>query len=111
MLRVDDVAASSQLATEERGTLAEATLMTMHFGMMVVQSERRRAPTAPAELELHWVDNDVLNLLDHDSMLQYAIMAHDAYFRLHQRCRPRPMGQVYLYCHHLIAMTFRYIFF
>ena len=36
MLRVDDVAASSQLVTEERGALVEATLMTMHSGMMVV---------------------------------------------------------------------------
>ena len=97
--------------TEERSTLAEATLMTMHSGMMVVQEESRRAPTTPVEPELQWVDDDVLNLLDHESMLQYAIMARDAYFRLHQRCRLRPMGQVYLYCHHLIAMIFRYIFF
>ena len=78
--------------------------MTMQSGMMVVHAERRRAPTAPAEPELQWVDDDVLNLLDHDSMLQYAIMVRDAYFRLHQRCGPRPMGQVYLYSHHLIVV-------
>ena len=83
MLRVDDVAASSQLEVEEHGALAEATLMTIHSCMMVVQAESRRAPTAPTEPELQWVDDDVLNLLDHDSMLQYAIMARDAYFRLH----------------------------
>ena len=36
ILRVNDVAASSQLATKEHGALAEATLMPMHSGMMVV---------------------------------------------------------------------------
>ena len=85
--------------------------MAMHGTMMAVQEERRRAPTTPAYPELQWVADDVLNILDHDTMLQYAIMVHDAYFRLHDRCRPRPMGQVYLYCHHLIAMIVRYIFF
>ena len=69
MLRVNDVDASSQLATEEHGVLAKVTIMTMHSGMMVVQAERRRVPTAPAELELQWMDDDVLNILDHDSML------------------------------------------
>ena len=52
MLRTDDVAGSSQLATEECSALVEATLMIMHSGMMVVQAERRRAPTAPTEPEL-----------------------------------------------------------
>ena len=78
--------------------------MTMHGTMMAVQEERRRAPTAPIETELQWVDDDVLNLLDHNSMLQYAIMAHGAYFILHQRCRPQSMEHVYLYCHHLIVV-------
>ena len=51
MIRVDDVAASSQLATEEHGALAEATLMTMH-SRIIVQVRRCKAPTAPTEPEL-----------------------------------------------------------
>ena len=84
--------------------MSEATLMTMYSGMMVMQTEIRRAPTTPAEPELQWVADDVLNILDHKTLLQYAFMARDAYFGLHHRCRPRPMGQVYLYCHHLIVV-------
>ena len=76
--------------------------------MMVVQAERRREPNALAEPELQWVTDDVLNILDHDTVPQYAIMAHDAYFGLHHRCRPQLMGQVYLFCHHLIVMIVMY---
>ena len=43
--------------------------MTMHGTMMVVQEERSRASTAPTETKLQWVDDDVLKILDHDSML------------------------------------------
>ena len=32
-------------------------------------NNRNRAPTAPADPELQWVDDDVLNLLDHDSIM------------------------------------------
>ena len=52
MLRIDDVARSSQLAYEEQSALAEVTRMTMHGTMMVVQVERHRAPTAPIEPEI-----------------------------------------------------------
>ena len=52
MLRTNDVVEASQLATEERSALAEATWMTIHGTMMVVQVERRRAPTGPTEPEL-----------------------------------------------------------
>ena len=72
--------------------MAEETQMTMHGTMMVVQAEKRIAPTAPADPELQWVADDVLNILDHDTVLQYVIMARDAYYRLHHRCRDRPMG-------------------
>ena len=108
MLRIYDVAESSQLATKEGSALAQATHMEMHGTMMDVQEERRRAPTALAEIELQWVADDVLNILDHNTLLQYAIMACDAYFGLHHRWRPRPMGQVYLYCLHLIVMIVMY---
>ena len=108
MLRIADVAGSSQLAYEEWSSLAEATCMMMHGTMMAVQEERHRAPAAPPEHELQWVVDDVLNILDHDTVLQYAIMARDAYFGLHHRCIPRPMEQVYLYCHHLIVMIAMY---
>ena len=80
--------------------------MTMHGTMMAVQEERRRAPTIPTEPELQWVANDVLNILDHDKVLHYVIMARDAYFGLHHRCRPRMMGHVYIYCHHLIVVIY-----
>ena len=106
MLRIDDVAGSSQLAYEECSALAEATCMTMHGTMIPVHAERHRAPTTLAEPEIQWVTNDFLNVLDHDTLLHYAIMARDAYFGLHHRCRPRPMGHVYLYCHHLIKPSF-----
>ena len=108
MLRIDDVAKASRLATEELSALAEETHMAMHGTMMVVHAERCRAPTPPTEPELQWVANDVLNIIDHDTVIQYAIMARDAYFRLHHRCRPRPMGHVYLYCHHLIVLIVMY---
>ena len=68
--------------------MAEVTRMAMHGTMIAMEEERRRAPTTHAELELQWVANDVLNILDHDTMLQYVIMAPDAYFRLHDRCSP-----------------------
>ena len=77
-LRTDDVAESSQQATKERSALAKVTHMEMHGTMMAVQAKRRRAPTAPAEPELQWVVDDVLNILDHDTVLSYAIMARDA---------------------------------
>ena len=104
MLRTDDVVGSSQLAYEERSALAEVTCMTMHGTMIAMQVERHRAPTAPVEPEIQRMTNDFLNVFDRDTLLHYAIMAHDAYFGLHRRCRPRPMGQVYLYCHHLIVV-------
>ena len=43
--------------------------MQMHGTMMAVQEERCRAPTAPVEPELQWVGGDVLNILDHDTIL------------------------------------------
>ena len=54
--------------------------MTMHGTMMAMQAERHRAPTAPAEPEIQWVTDDVLNVLDHNTLMHYAIMARDAYF-------------------------------
>ena len=98
VLRTDDVAESSQLEIEEQSAFTEVTHMTMHGTMMVVQEERRRAPTAPTEPKLQWVSTDIINIIDHDTVLQYAIMARDAYFRLHDRCMPRLMGHLYLYC-------------
>ena len=71
--------------------------MTIHGALMAVQVERARAPTTPTDPELRWVDDDVIHLLDPHTLAEYAITARDAYFRLHQRCRPRPTGQVYLY--------------
>ena len=97
LLRTEDVDDQSQLATEERSSLAHATSMAIHGALMAVQAERGRAPTAPTNPELRWVDDDVIHLLDPHTLAEYAITACDAYFRLHQRCRPRPTGQVYLY--------------
>ena len=71
--------------------------MAIHGAMMVVQAERARPPTAPTDPKLQWVDDDVICLLNPQTLAEYAITARDAYFRLHQRCRPRPTGQVYLY--------------
>ena len=62
------------------------------------------APIAPVEHELQWMTDDVINIIYHDTLLQYVIMAHDAYFGPHHRCRPQPMGHVYLYCHNLIVI-------
>ena len=103
LLRTEDVVDQSQLVTEERSSLAHATSMAIHGALMAVQAERGRAPTAPIYPELRWVDDDVIHLLDPHTLEEYAITARDAYFRLHQRCRPRPTGQVYLY-------TIRYSF-
>ena len=50
---------------------------------MVVQAERSRPPTAPTETDFQWVDNDIIHILDHDTLVQYAITTRDAYFRLH----------------------------
>ena len=70
MLRKDDVVESSQLVTGEHSALAEVTCMEMHGTMMdVLQAERSRAPIAPAKPELQWVSNDVLNILDHDTVM------------------------------------------
>ena len=69
MLRTDDVAGSSQLVYEEQNALAEATHMTMYGTMMAMQEERRRSRTAPIEHELQWVADDVLNILDHDTVM------------------------------------------
>ena len=69
MLRTYDVAKSSQLANGEHSALTKATQMTMDGTMMAVHAERRIAPTAPTDPELQWVANDVLNILDHDTML------------------------------------------
>lgn len=67
--------------------------MAIHGALMAVQAERGRAPTAPIDPELRWVDDDVIRLLDPHTLVEYSITAHDAYFRLHQRCRPRLTGQ------------------
>ena len=83
--------------TEEQSSLAHATSMAIHGALMAVQAERGRAPTAPTDPELRWVDDDFIHLLDPHTLAEYAITARDAYFRLHQRCRPRSTGQVYLY--------------
>ena len=96
-LRIEDVVDQSQLATEEQSSLAQATQMAIHGTFMAVQEERARPPTAHADPELKWVDDDVIHLLDPQTLAEYAITAHDAYFRLQQRWRPRPAGQVYLY--------------
>ena len=88
MLRIDDVVESSQLAIEERSALEEPTHMEMYGTMMVVHAEGCRAPTPPTDPELQWVANDVLKIFYHDTVLQYAIMADNAYFGLHHRCRP-----------------------
>ena len=108
MLRIDDVAKSSQLATKERGALVDATRMALHGTMMAVQEERHKEPTAPMEPKLQWVVNNFLNIIDHNTMLEYAIMARHEYFGLHHRCKSRLMGNVYLYCHHLIFMIVMY---
>ena len=97
VMRSEDVAGSSQLATEERDAVAQATRMAIHGGILASQTERRRAPSAPVEPELRWLDDDALRQLGPDDIVRYAITARDAYYRLHQRCRPRPTGQVYLY--------------
>jgi len=97
LLRTEDVVDQSQLATEERSSLAQATRMAIHGALMVVQAERARPPTAPTDPELRWLDDDVIRLLNPQTLAEYAITARDAYFRLQQRCRPRPTGQVYLY--------------
>ena len=92
VLRKNDVVESSQLAIEEQSALAKETRMTMHGTMMAMQEERCIAPTAPAYPELQWVSNDFINIIDHNTVLQYSMMACDAYFRLHHRCRPQSMG-------------------
>ena len=97
LLRIEDVVDQSQLATEEWSSLAQATQMAIHGTFMVVQAERARAPTTPIDPELRWVDDDVIHLLDRHTLAEYAITAHDAYFRLHQRGRHRSTGHVYLY--------------
>ena len=71
--------------------------MAIHGTLMVAQAERGRAPTAPTDPEIQWLGDDVIRLLDSQTLAEYAITARDAYFRLHQRCRPRPTGHVYLY--------------
>ena len=88
MLRIDDVAESSQLVTKEHGALVDATCMALNGTMMVVQEERHREPTAPMEPKLQWVIYDVLNIIDHNTMPEYAIMARHEYFGLNYRCRP-----------------------
>lgn len=93
LLRTEDVGDQSQLATEERSSLAHATSMAIHGAMMAVQAERARPPTAPTDPELRWLDDDVIRLLDPQTLAEYAITARDAYFWLHQRCSPRPTGQ------------------
>ena len=70
--------------------------MEIHGTFMAVQAERARPPTTPIDPELKWVDDDVIRLLDPQTLAEYAITARDAYFRLQQRCRPRPTRQVYL---------------
>ena len=60
-------------------------------------AERDRAPSAPVEPELRWVDDDALRALDHETLWTYVVTACDAYHRLYGTCRPRPTGQVYLY--------------
>ena len=52
MLRIDDVAKSSQLATEEHSALAEVTHMTMHGTMMAVQTKRHQSPSAHEDPEI-----------------------------------------------------------
>ena len=54
--------------------------MTMHGTMMVVHAERSRAPTAPTEPKLKLVDDDIICLLDHDTVVQYTITARNACF-------------------------------
>ena len=71
--------------------------MTMQSTMMIVQAERSRPPTTPTETDLQWVDSDIIHILDHDTLVQYDIMVHDAYFQLHQRCRPPTTRHVYIY--------------
>ena len=71
--------------------------MAMHGTMLAVRAERDRAPSAPVEPELRWVDDDALRPLYHDTLWTYVVTARDAYYGLHGRCRPRPTGQVYLY--------------
>ena len=97
LLRTEDVDDQSQVATEERSSLAQATRMAIHGTLMAVQAERVKTPTTPTDPELKWVDDDVICLLDPQTLAEYAITARDAYFLLQQRCRPRPTGQVYLY--------------
>ena len=69
VLMIDDVAESSQLLVEGHIALVEVTRMTMHGTMMVVQVDRRRAPTAPTEPELQWVADDILCIFYHDTLL------------------------------------------
>jgi len=100
VLRSDDVAGPSQLATEERSALAQATRMAMHGTMLAVQAERDRAPVEP---ELPWLDDAAVLALDYPSVQTYALTMRDAYHRVIGTRRPRPTGQVHLY-------TFTYYF-
>ena len=54
--------------------------MAIHGTFMAVQAERARPPTAPTDPELKWVDDDVIRLLDPQTLAEYAITAHVANF-------------------------------
>ena len=69
VIRIDDVAESSQLVLEERTALAEAAQKTLHGTMMVVQKERQRTLTSPTNPQLQWVDDEIICILDHDTVL------------------------------------------
>ena len=97
MLRSEDVVGPSQLATEEHDAVAQAARIAIHGTMMAAQTERHRAHSVPVEPDLRWMDDDALRRRGPDDIVAYAIMARDSYYRLHERCRPRPTGQVYIY--------------
>ena len=52
VIRIDDVAESSQLVIEERTALAEAAQKTLHGTMMVLKKERQRTLTSPTNPQL-----------------------------------------------------------
>lgn len=87
VIRLVDVAQSSQMATEARHDIAESLFTAMGSAVVVVHGKASRPPPppAPAQPEIEWVDDDLLRILDSKAIQGYAQLARDAYFRLYRR--------------------------
>lgn len=87
--------ATNRFLELRQGDVMENTMQIV-LGTILVYLvwERSRPPHIFVESNLPCVNDTILEMIPHNNLLHYVMIAKDAYLRLHERCRPPHRGKV-----------------